>query len=174
MLDGLAVVAGHLFSHRRQNRESASFAYEAAYIGRSDAYALDPSLPLAQGAQHTPDGIAMFRAFTDAAPDRWGRTLIRRRERERAAAGRATERSLGEIDFLLGVRDDLRQGAIRFRDLPDGHFLASEEGGVETVTELPRLLAAADRYEADDESVAELHDLIRVGSSLAARDRKPA
>ena len=40
---------------------------------------------------------------------------MRREERERARAVAATPRTLGKADFLLGVRDDTRQGAIRFR-----------------------------------------------------------
>lgn len=164
-LDGADVLAGRLFSHRRRGRESASFNYDSGYLARPDAYALDPALPLVQGAQQTPVGLAMFRAFADAAPDRWGRTLITRAEKRRATAADATPRSLGEIDFLLGVRDDLRQGAVRFRD-DDGRFLATDDVGVPQLTDLPRLLQAAEHLEADEETDVELRDLLRVGSSL--------
>src|SRR5262245_35438141 len=115
-LGGDDVQAGRLFSHRRQGRESASFIYDPGYLARADAYALDPALPLMQGTLQAPVGLSMFRAFADTAPDRWGRMLITRAERRRASRERSTPRSLGEIDFLLGVRDDLRQGALRFRD----------------------------------------------------------
>lgn len=165
-LDGEDVLAGRLFSHRRRGHESASFAYDPAFLARPDAYALDPALPLTQGAQQTSVGLAMFRAFTDAAPDRWGRSLITRAEKRRATAEEATPRSLGEIDFLIGVRDDLRQGAIRFRDPATGGFFASADVGVPQLTDLPRLLRAAERLEVDEESEAELCDLLRVGSSL--------
>ena len=160
------VLAGRLFSHRRRGRESASFVYEPAYIASPEAYALDPSLPMTQGAHQTPVGVPMFRAFTDAAPDRWGRTLITRAEKHRAIAAATTSRSLGEIDFLLGVRDDLRQGAIRFRDPSSAQFLATEDGVVPQLTDLPRLLQAAEHLEADQASELELEDLLRVGSSL--------
>lgn len=164
-LDGADVLAGRLFSHRRRDRESASFNYDSSYLARPDAYALDPALPLVQGAQQTPVGLAMFRAFADAAPDRWGRTLITRAEKRRATAEDVTPRSIGEIDFLLGVRDDLRQGAVRFRD-DDGRFLAGDDFGVPQLTDLPRLLQAAEHLETDEETDAELRDLLRVGSSL--------
>lgn len=165
-LDREDVLAGRLFSHRRGNQESASFTYDAAYLTRTDAYALDPALPLTQGALQTPVGVGMFRAFADAAPDRWGRTLITRAERRRASVGQAASRSLGEIDFLLGVRDDLRHGAIRFRDPSTGAFLASDDAGVPQLTTLPRLLEAAEHLDADEETEVELRDLIRLGSSL--------
>ncbi len=165
-IDREDVFAGRMFSHRSGGRESASFSYEASYLTRPDAYALDPALPLVQGGLHTPVGLPMFRAFADAAPDRWGRALIAREEGRRAAAEGGTARSLGAIDFLLGVRDDLRQGALRFRDPASGAFLADDDSGVPTVTGLARLLDAAEHLEADEESEAELRDLVRGGSSL--------
>jgi len=164
-LGGADVLAGRLFSHRLRGRESASFGYDSAYLARPDAYALDPALPLVHGAQQTSVGLAMFRAFADAAPDRWGRTLITRAEKRRATAEGAPPRSLGEIDFLLGVRDDLRQGAVRFRD-DDGRFLETDEVGVPQLTDLPRLLQAAEHLETGDETDLELRELLRVGSSL--------
>lgn len=165
-LAGEDVLAGRLYSHRRRGSESASFVYETAYLGRSDAYALDPALPLTQGTLQTTVGLKMFRAFADAAPDRWGRRLITRAERRRATAERTTPRSLAEIDFLLGVRDDLRQGAVRFRDPASGRFLASADIGVPDLTDLPRLVQAAEHLETDEETDAELRELLRVGSSL--------
>jgi serine/threonine-protein kinase HipA len=164
--DGEDVLAGRLFSHRRRGRESASFSYDPAYLARPDSYALDPALPLTQGAQQTAVGLALFRAFTDAAPDRWGRMLVTRAERRRAAAEQTTPRSLGEIDFLLGVRDDLREGAIRFRDPATGGFLASDDAGVPQLTDLLQLLRAAEHLEANEETEVELRDLLRAGSSL--------
>jgi serine/threonine-protein kinase HipA len=121
---------------------------------------------LTQGALQTPVGLKMFRAFGDAAPDRWGRALITRSAKRRASAEQVTPRSLGEIDFLLGVRDDLRQGALRFRDPSTEEFLASDDAGVPQLTGLPKLLQAAEHLEADEETEVELSDLIRAGSSL--------
>ena len=165
-IDHEDVLAGRLFSHRRGGRESASFAYDASYLAREGLYALDPSLPLVQGALQTPVGLHMFRAFADAAPDRWGRALITRAERRRAAAEGGAARTLGEIEFLLGVRDDLRQGAIRFRDPATGAFLAGGDSGVPHLTGLAKLLQAAEHLEADKETEDELRDLLREGSSL--------
>lgn len=165
-LAGEDVLAGRLYAHRRRGSESASFVYETAYLGRPDAYALDPAMPLTQGTLQTAVGLQMFRAFADSAPDRWGRRLIARAEQQRAAAERTTPRSLGEIDFLLGVRDDLRQGAVRFRDPTSGRFLADADIGVPALTDLPRLVEAAAHLESDEETEAELRELLRVGSSL--------
>src|ERR1035437_11166622 len=78
------LLAGRMYSHRRRGSESASFAYDDRYLADPDAYALDPALPLVTGTLQTPVGRALFGAFSDCAPDRWGRTLIRRAEVARA------------------------------------------------------------------------------------------
>ncbi len=165
-MNGQDVFAGLLFSHRRGGRESASFTYDTSYLARADAYPLDPALPLVQGGLHTPADLSMFRAFADSAPDRWGRNLIRREERRRAAVEGGTARALGEIDFLLGVRDDLRQGALRFRDPETGVSLADEKSKVPHVIDLGSLLQAAEHLESGEETDVELRDLLLGGSSL--------
>lgn len=163
---GRNVLAGRLWSHRRRAAESATFAYDAGYLAQADAYALDPALPLVAGQQQTPQSSPIFGAFSDCAPDRWGRRLIDRAEKRRVEREGGAERSRGEIDYLLGVRDDLRQGALRFRDPETGAHLAGEASGVPRVVELGALLHAAERLERDEASEAELRELLRGGSSL--------
>lgn len=160
------LIAGRLWSHRGRGVESATFAYDAQYLTHPAAYELDPGLPLVAGPQQTPVGTSLFGAFADCAPDRWGRRLIAREERRRAREEGEHERSFGELDLLLGVRDDLRQGALRFRDPADGTALAPPPGGVPPLVELPRLLAAAERLERDEPDAEDLRLLLQGGSSL--------
>jgi serine/threonine-protein kinase HipA len=165
-VDGAEVLAGELWSHRRRNRESATFSYAVEYLGHPAAFELDPTLPLRDGLQQTQAGREIFGAFGDCAPDRWGRRLIGRAERRRSRAEDRTRRSLGEIDYLLGARDDMRQGALRFRDPTSGTFLAAEEEGVPAVVGLPRLLASAERVDREEEDDEDLRTLLKGGSSL--------
>jgi serine/threonine-protein kinase HipA len=158
------VRAGTLYAHRRQGRESASFSYASSWIADADAYALDPLLPLGEGAFHTNHRQAMFGAFSDAAPDTWGRNLIRRGERHRARSLDRAERSYGEFGYLMEVRDDVRHGAVRCR--ADGAFRAIDDDGVPHLVELPRLLEATGRLERDAEQDEDLRILLRGGSSL--------
>ena len=173
VIDAQDVAAGTLHAHRRRGSESATFAYAPQYLSNSAAYALDPALPLSSGSYQTPAGKPMFGAFRDCAPDRWGRTLVDRREAALAREQGRTARSLGEIDYLLGVRDDLRQGALRFRDpAKPGHdddirpFLAVATMGVSALTDLPVLLDLADRADRNTAGLPDLQRLIRIGSSL--------
>ena len=160
------VLAGRLWSHRRGRTESATFRYVPEYLSSRDAYELDPLLPLEDGQLQTPVGRPIFGAFSDCAPDRWGRRLIDRAETRRTGAEGGAERSFGEIDYLLGVRDDLRQGALRLRDPDTGTFLADEHGGVPHLVELARLLTAAEHVERDEASDEDIQVLLRGGSSL--------
>jgi serine/threonine-protein kinase HipA len=163
-LAGEDVIAGRLWAHRRQNVESATFVYAPDYLARKGSYPLDPALPLVSGQLQTPENRKIFGSFSDCSPDRWGRMLIRRRLGE--GDGSTAGRSFGESDFLLGVRDDLRQGALRFRDPETGEFLADEEEGVPHLVDLPRLLDYAGRAERDVASQEELDLLLKGGSSL--------
>jgi serine/threonine-protein kinase HipA len=165
-IGGDDVLAGRLWSHRRRGAESQTFSYDADYIARRDAYELDPSLQLVIGQQQTPVDKRIFGAFSDAAPDRWGRRLITRAEKQRVKREGGAEKSFGETDYLLGVRDDLRQGAVRFRAADSDAFLADEIEGVPHLLDLPRLLSAADSLERDEASEDELRTLLRGGSSL--------
>jgi serine/threonine-protein kinase HipA len=160
------LLAGRMYSHRHRGIESASFVYDDRFLASPDAYALDPALPLVTGTLQTPVGRPLFGAFTDSLPDRWGRMLIRRAERVRAKAAGTAPRSMSEVDLLLGVRDDLRQGAIRFRLDDQGPFLATEDSGVPALTDLPALLDIAARVERDSADYDDLQRLLRAGSSL--------
>jgi len=161
---GTDVWAGRLWSHQRHDSESATFAYAEDYLARPDAYQLDPALPLHTGQQQTRLGQELFGAFTDCAPDRWGRRLINRAQRARGDGG--ARRRLAEIDYLLGVRDDMRQGALRFRAAGSDLFLAPEDSRIPPLVELPRLLNASAKLERDQDSDEDLRLLLRGGSSL--------
>jgi serine/threonine-protein kinase HipA len=165
-IDGTTVRAGTLYAHRRRNTEAATLVYDADYVGSPTAYALEPALTLDLAQHQTAPEQPLFGAFTDCAPDRWGRTLVQRAERRRAKDAGVAARQLGEIDYLLGVRDDLRQGALRFRTDPDGPFESDGDLGVPALTQLGELLHLANRAERDAANYDELRRLIRAGSSL--------
>jgi serine/threonine-protein kinase HipA len=160
-------LVGRLWSRVRKERESATFEYDRAWLQHPERFALEPALILDAGPQYTMPGKALFGALGDSAPDRWGRTLMRRAERRRARLEHATPRTLFEIDYLLMVDDEARQGALRFAAPPEGAFLAAGDAmRIPPFLELPRLLSASERVleeTADDE---DLLLLLAPGSSL--------
>jgi serine/threonine-protein kinase HipA len=109
----------------------------------------------------------MFGAIGDSAPDRWGRALMRRAERRRAERAGIAPRTLEEIDFLLLVDDEARQGALRFAEREGGPFLREEEvKRIPPVVELPELLSAAEHVMEDKDTEEDLRLLFAPGSSL--------
>jgi serine/threonine-protein kinase HipA len=148
-------------------RQSASFEYEQNWLKHPERFALDPALQLTKGAFHTQADQMLFGAIGDSAPDRWGRGLMRRAESARAKAVNEAPRTLLEADYLLGVNDEARQGALRFSLNPDGPFLATKgKTSIPPLIDLPRLLSAAERYLDDDETAEDLKLLLAPGSSL--------
>jgi serine/threonine-protein kinase HipA len=92
---------------------------------------------------------------------------MRRAERRRAQHAGETPRTLREIDYLLGVNDEARLGALRFTTEPSGPFLAvADQAAVPPLIELPRLLSATERIIDETETDADLRLILAPGSSL--------
>lgn len=158
---------GRLWTRARKGKESASFEYDPDWLKHPERFALEPALSLGPGAFHTPAGKSLFGALGDSAPDRWGRVLMRRGERRRAQQRGETPRTLTEIDYLLLVNDEARQGALRFALAEGGPFLAThDDHPIPPLIDLPRLLSAADHVETGSDSEEDLRLLLAPGSSL--------
>jgi serine/threonine-protein kinase HipA len=166
-LHGDTVLVGRLHARSSPGREGASFVYDEGWLGHPEQFALEPGLTLGAAPHHTQAGRTLFGALGDSAPDRWGRNLINRAERRRARAEKRAPRTLREIDYLLGVTDEVRPGALRFRLAPDGPFPATAgPDPVPPLVALPRLLDASARVEDQEETAVDLRLLLAPGSSL--------
>ncbi len=115
---------------------------------------LDPDLGIFPGSQFPKDGRTTFGIFKDSSPDRWGETLIRRRFDRNKRAGLVPQSArLGESDYLLGVHDSFRSGAMRYKLTPDGSFLDDHDGSAAPPFVLLRELEAASRALEDDANI---------------------
>lgn len=166
---------GRLYANRTRGREVFEFELDAAAL-ESPAMInvqLDPRLGLYEGRQHPAQGSDTFGVFTDASPDRWGRWLMQRRlEREQRAGKVARGVRLYESDYLLGVHDVFRVGALRFRLEDAGEFLdGRHDVAAPPFVSLRELEAASlaierDEDNTEDEADAWLRMLIAPGGSL--------
>lgn len=163
---------GTLQAIASRGKETFSFEYAATWLAGGHALALDPSLQLYRGKQFAPTGHENFGVFLDSCPDRWGRTLMLRREAQRARRERRAANVLRESDYLLGVFDRHRMGALRFRLDPDGAFLDDSRGMASPPWTSLRELEQASRALEDDEADRDpnydrwLHMLMAPGASL--------
>jgi serine/threonine-protein kinase HipA len=154
-------------------QEVFSFEYAPEWLGKDAAFAFDPDLQLLAGAQYPAQSRSNFGIFLDSAPDRWGRLLMQRRENLRARQEERTPRRLTEWDYLPGVYDETRLGALRLRSLTGGEFLDSDRRlAAPPITSVRELQAASDGLERhiDEEDNPEyarwLSQLVAPGSSL--------
>jgi len=114
---------GTLFVTPVRGKEVFSFEYDPNWLKSPHAQVLDPNLGLFLGPQYARDGHDNFGLFLDSSPDRWGRVLMQRRETQLAMEENRDIRPLMESDYLLGVYDGHRMGALRFRLGDEGPFL---------------------------------------------------
>ncbi|WP_321477073.1 type II toxin-antitoxin system HipA family toxin [uncultured Paludibaculum sp.] len=150
-----------------------SFEYERDWLNSPVVFSFDPDLALVQGPQYPAARRANFGIFLDSAPDRWGRILMQRRESIRASREGRAVRSLTDWDFLLGVHDETRLGALRFQDPGSGQWLDTDTAlAAPPITALRDLQAASLHFEQsvedDDHGDQEswLAQLFAPGSSL--------
>lgn len=168
-LRGTPHLVGRLWPQAHRRQESATFQYDAAWLVHPERFAIEPALTLDAAAFHSAAERPLFGALGDSAPDRWGRALLAQRERHRARAAGTAPRALRELDYLLGVADVTRLGALRFRATASGPFLADpgpEAEAAPPLVELRRLLRAAGQVEDGAPDEAALRLLLAPGSSL--------
>jgi serine/threonine-protein kinase HipA len=148
-----------------------TFTYDKLWIKAGAAQSLDPDLQLYDGPQFLAGGKPNFGLFLDSSPDRWGRVLMDRREAILAKQENRKAKTLFEEDYLLGVYDSNRMGALRFKLTDEGPFLNDNRGlAAPPWTSLRELQAASLRIEddslADEEILKWINMLIAPGASL--------
>lgn len=166
---------GRLYSHRAATREVFEYEFDADVLVRPDmaGFKLDPRLGWFTGRQYPPAAQETFGVFADASPDRWGRVLMRRRFERAQRAGQVDPKArLYESDYLLGVHDMYRSGALRFRRNDEGPFLDDQNDiAAPPFVQLRALEAASLALERDENNTASeaeewLRMLIAPGGSL--------
>lgn len=141
---GGPVQIGTLYRDQHRAHDVISFEYTATYLARHDAIAIDPQLPLLPGPTYPKAEQTLFGVFRDTAPDRWGRLLMDRREAMEADEDARPLRHLSEWDYLTGVSDATRMGALRLRRPdPPKSFIDDRERAAPPATRLRELEAIA-------------------------------
>jgi serine/threonine-protein kinase HipA len=142
------VFMGLLHCQTGSRGEIFSFEYDRAWLARPEVFEFDPDLALAPDPQYPALNRANFGIFLDSSPDRWGRILMQRRENVRARREGRKPRILRDWDYLLGVHDLTRLGALRFRSSSDCPFLDSDDRlAAPPITSLRELQAASLEFE---------------------------
>ena len=125
------------------DRGQVRFHYAPAWLKDTRAFALDPDLSIGDQPFFPKPELGLFGIFLDSSPDRWGQTLMKRREALQAKDEGRSPRTLYAWDYLLGVQDITRQGALRFRPEGSNRFLDDDKLAAPPVTSLRELEAIA-------------------------------
>jgi len=168
---GQPTLMGSLHSTLLRGKEIFSFEYDNAWLKSRSSQTIDPDLGFFSGIQYLNDEKTNFGIFLDSSPDRWGRTLMDRREAAIARSEGRQPKNLFETDYLLGVYDGHRMGAIRFKDLLDGPFLNSNTSMATppwtSIRELEHASLKLEEDNGDDvENLKWINLLLTPGSSL--------
>ncbi len=119
------VLIGILSAHQGKGRKSFSFTYDELWLKGKNLYLIDPDLVFYSCPQF-PNTTENFGVFLDSMPDHWGKMLMKRKAALQASEDGTKVPVLYEIDFLLGVADTCRMGALRYKLDPEGPFLSDD------------------------------------------------
>ena len=170
-LKGVELV-GELGYESLRGSDSYSFKFADSWIKKYNAITLSEDLNNYPGIQYTRPNKDIFGCFADALPDRWGRTLLLRREQILAQEENRAVRRLSSFDFLTGIDDYSRMGGFRFKETTDGVFINADNSlRIPPLTDLRELIAASKEIEKSEEVNALpekrwIAQLVQPGSSL--------
>lgn len=155
-----------------RGNETYGFSFSKEWLSKYGDIFLSEDLHNFTGIQYTKPGKDIFSCFSDALPDRWGRTLLNRREQISAKEEKRPVKHLSSFDYLIGIDDFSRMGGFRFAENPDGNFINSDPVlKVPPLSNVRQLMQAAHEIEASEEKhqlpdKKWINQLINPGTSL--------
>ena len=159
-IGGEDVLVGTCRFSLRRGTVSCTFSYEPSYLNNPDAYQIDPRLALTSAPTHVE---SLPGALRDSSPDRWGRHLIAKRMAGQAIDSETPLRTLDEVDYLAGVDDATRQGALRL-SVPGIDEWLAKSSNIPPVVELKRLVNASNEISQGIEDKEQIKTLLDAGS----------
>ena len=165
-------LVGELSMQSIRGKESYSFEFSKDWLKNYGSIQLSDDINNYTGIQYCQQNNEIFGCFADSLPDRWGRTLILRREQILAMEEKRPVRRLTEFDFLTGIDDYTRIGGFRYKIDPTGEFInTSNKPQIPPITEIKELVRASNEIELSEEKNTLpqkkwLFQLIQPGTSL--------
>ena len=144
-------LVGELSYESLRGADSYGFSFAPTWLQTQRDLFLSADLNNYTGMQYTAADRDIFGCFSDALPDRWGRTLLNRREQLQAQEQQRPLRRLSSFDYLLGIDDYSRMGAFRFKETPDSDFINSDPTlKIPPLTDIRTLEAAGSAIEQSE------------------------
>lgn len=145
------ILIGEIGYESLRGSDSYSFKYDKEWLAKYGSIFLSADINNYTGQQYTQPGKDIFGCFSDALPDRWGRTLLNRREQILATEEKRPVRRLSSFDYLIGIDDFSRMGGFRFKENPDGKFINCEDSlRIPPLSDLRTLVVASMEFERSE------------------------
>jgi len=145
------ILIGEIGYESLRGSDSYSFKYDKEWLAKYGSIFLSADINNYTGQQYTQPGKDIFGCFSDALPDRWGRTLLNRREQILANEEKRPVRRLSSFDYLIGIDDFSRMGGFRFKENPDGKFINCEDSlRIPPLSDLRTLVVASMEFERSE------------------------
>lgn len=166
------MLVGTLCYESLRGNDSYGFAFDNDWLHKYGGLFISADINNYPGTQYTLPGKDIFGCFADALPDRWGRTLLNRREQFEAMEEHRPVRRLSSFDYLVGIDDYSRMGGFRFKESLDGQFICVERNlSIPPLASIGELMYASQEIEkSEDENVLPekkwLQQLVQPGTSL--------
>ena len=163
---------GILYYERVKGNDHFAFEFSREWLLHHGGVILSGDLKNVVGKQYPRQGNSVLGFVKDSFPDRWGRTLLDRRERLAAQEDQRPVRTLSNYDYLVGIEDFTRMGGIRYSTEKNDTFVNSNsQYSVPPLESLRALCDACHEIESAEErnELPErrwLDQLITPGSSL--------
>lgn len=146
-------LVGELSYESLRGNDSYGFKFDNDWLRRYGSLNLSEDLNNYPGQQYTKPERDIFGCFADALPDRWGRTLLNRREQILATEESRPVRRLSSFDYLCGIDDFSRMGGFRFKEDPEGEYICTENDlSIPPLTSIRELIVASQEIEKSEES----------------------
>lgn len=146
-------LVGELCYEKLRGSDSYAFKFDENWLSIHAGIKLSEDINNYPGMQYTQPGNDIFGCFSDALPDRWGRTLLKRREQIQASEEKRAVRSLSSFDYLMGIDDFSRMGGFRFkRELEGDYINVSPSLKIPPLTEIRELIHASQEVEKSEEN----------------------
>jgi serine/threonine-protein kinase HipA len=174
MVDPLPI--GTLRSQDARGKELFEFRFNESWLKNHSHVMLDPQLQLFSGSFFPKGDAQNFGMFSDSAPGIWGKELMQKYETALARKAKRAPQKLSESDFLLGVFDFYRSGALRFKTSIEGEFVTSDEQfilpSLSSLRELEHTSMRLNEESFSGETFSSLETLAAAGAVLGGKRPK--
>ena len=144
-------LVGRLTYERLRGNGTYGFCFDKIWLKNHSDIILSEDISNFFGFQYSKEEH-VFGFISDTLPDRWGTRLLNRKEQVEAKEQGRNAHTLYSYDYLRGVDDFTRMGALRFKETENGDYInLHTQLSIQPLTSVRELACISQEYEEADE-----------------------